>query len=497
MQTFSWNDQQLLQAVNGKRLNPQAGGRTFNQVSTDSREVDEQVLFIAICGERFDAHQFLEQVVESGAAVLLISKEEAWEAVPETVPTDKQPAVILVEDTRLALADFARWHRQQMPLQKLIAVTGSNGKTTTKTLLAQVFAQVGQTLATEGNLNNDFGVPRTLLRLRPQDEYAIIEMGANHPGEIQYLTHIAEPDITLITNVAGAHLEGFGSLQGVIETKGEIIEGLNPQTGVAIFNADMPGLDFWLDKSQKMALEHVKLFAKKSVNQANTLGYDSVYFSGVKTQNAGIRFDLQHNQKSPQQVEMPILGEHNAMNAAAVCQVALSAGLSMATILSALQKFSGVSGRLQQQKIRCGLLLDDSYNANPESVKAGLASVAALPGCSIACLGAMAELGEFTQSGHLEVAEFAAQSGIDVLLVYGEAAQHMPQAFMNELQKNGVLLTQQASAFNDHTALNEQLEQILQKWFGTQCEQINILVKGSRSSQMEKVAQFLTSHWQI
>lgn len=493
MQAFHWTDQQLCVAVNGERLNPAAGVRTFDRVSTDSRDVDAQTLFVAICGERFDAHQFLQQVVASGAAAVLISERSAWQTLADSVAVEEQPAVILVADTRLALADFALWHRRQMPLKKLIAVTGSNGKTTTKTMLAQVFAQAGQTLATEGNLNNDFGVPRTLLKIRPEDDYAIIEMGANHPGEIRYLTKIAEADISLITNVAGAHLEGFGSLQGVIETKGEIIEGLDPKTGVAIFNADMPGLDFWLEKSAKLGLENVKLFAKNSAQTDS----NTVYFSQVETENGGIHFNLQVGQQAPVQLTMPILGEHNAMNAAAVCQVALSAGLSLADIVRALQQFSGVPGRLQQSRIRCGILLDDSYNANPESVKAGLASVAALPGCSIACLGAMAELGEFTVSGHQEVAQFAAQVGVDALLVYGAAAEQMPQVYLKELQANGAFVAQPSSAFAGHDALNQELEKLLQQWSGEGCRQINILVKGSRSSQMEQVAQYLQQHWAV
>ncbi|MBO1927217.1 UDP-N-acetylmuramoyl-tripeptide--D-alanyl-D-alanine ligase [Thiomicrorhabdus sp. 6S2-11] len=495
MQAFCWNDQQLQQAVHGQRLNAEAGRRTFDKVGTDSRAVDAQSLFVAICGERFDAHQFLQQVVSAGVAVLLISNQQAWADIADSIELIQQPAVILVKDTRIALADFARWHRQQMPLKKLIAVTGSNGKTTTKTMLAQVFAEAGQTLATEGNLNNDFGVPRTLLKIRPEDEYAIIEMGANHPEEIRYLTNIAEPDITLITNVAGAHLEGFGSLQGVVETKGEIIEGLNPQTGVAIFNADMPGLDFWLQRSKEIGLQSVKLFAKKAEQTSPENDYEMVYFADVNTQNGGIDFSLQVNQLEPVQVTMPILGEHNAMNAAAVCQVALSAGLPMPQIVKALAQFSGVPGRLQQSKIRCGLLLDDSYNANPESVKAGLAAVAALPGCSIACLGAMAELGKFTESGHADVAKFAAQVGVDALLVYGEAAQQMPKIYQHELQTNAALREQQSSAFAEHDQLNQQLDQLLQQWSGQQCEQINVLVKGSRSSEMERVAQFLRENW--
>ncbi|BBP46556.1 UDP-N-acetylmuramoyl-tripeptide--D-alanyl-D-alanine ligase [Thiosulfatimonas sediminis] len=492
MQTFYWTEQQLVQAVNGEQLNPEVGARTFDKVSTDSRQVDAQTLFIALRGENFDAHQFLAQVVTAGAAVLLIAERSAWEALSVRLPLAQQPAVILVADTRLALADFARWHRRQMPLKKLIAVTGSNGKTTTKTLLAQVFARAGKTLATVGNLNNDFGVPRTLLCLRPDDEYAIIEMGANHRGEIRYLTQIAEPDITVITNVAGAHLEGFGSLQGVIETKGEIIEGLKPESGVAIFNADMPGLDFWLEKAQTLGIEQVKLFAIEQLSVPYP-ALPRVTYSAVHTQNAAIQFELQAEQQAAVSVQMPVLGEHNAMNAAAVCQVALSAGLAMPQILAALQAFSGVPGRLQQTQIDCGLLLDDSYNANPESVKAGLASLAALPGCSIACLGAMAELGEYSAAGHREVAEFAAKIGIDALLVYGEAAQPMAPIFLQALEANGCLDGQQSAAFSEHAALNEHLTHLLAQWMQQRGTPINILVKGSRSSRMEQVVQFLSA----
>ncbi|MBO1923673.1 UDP-N-acetylmuramoyl-tripeptide--D-alanyl-D-alanine ligase [Thiomicrorhabdus sp. 6S3-12] len=497
-QDFFWTDAQLQSAVEGKRLNPQAGTRRFCEVVTDSREVTQKSLFIAICGQRFDAHHFLQQVVDAQAAVILISQEEAWQTLADELQEDQQPAVILVADTRLALAAFARWHRQQMPLKKLIAITGSNGKTSNKTLLAEIFSKAGKTLATQGNLNNDFGVPRTLLQLRPEDEYAIIEMGANHPGEIRYLTEIAKPDMTLITNAAGAHLEGFGSLQGVIDTKGEIVEGLDPREGVAIFNHDSAGLEDWLKKCSALGIGKVGLFARAS---QETVTLPNVTFGEVATHNHGIEFvltaELADGSRFSDSVRMPVLGEHHAANAAACTLLALWAGVAWDAVKAAIEAYGGVPGRLQKTQIRCGYLLDDSYNANPESIKAGLSALMTLPGCHIACIGAMGELGDYSVQAHQEVAEYAAHIGLDALLVYGEAAQDMPRIFAANIHASPRIPQIFSAAFLEHDSLSRSLNELVNKWFVEDevCPQINILVKGSRSSRMETIACAVQQSW--
>jgi len=463
---FTWTLEQLEQSTNGDPVGPlsEANSVKFTSISTDTRTLEAGALYIAIKGENFDGHAFIEQAVQQGAVAVLVSEE-----IETVVPG------VLVENTRIALGQFARWHRLQMPVKTLVAITGSNGKTTTKTLLHEIFSANGQTLATEGNLNNDFGVPRTLLNLRPEHEYAIIEMGANHLKEIGYLTALALPDIALLNNASGAHLEGFGSLQGVIDTKGEIFEGLNQigsnKKGVAIINTDSPGYEDWQQRLQNLSVKNVVSFGTD--DNADVKVSD---FKVLQTTQSGIQFTLQQLNEQ-HQVQMPILGFHNAMNAAACVAVATSAGLKWRDIQDALTAFSGVSGRLHKTAISTGWLIDDSYNANPESVKAGIDALVSLPGSTIVCLGAMAEIGEGSDLAHKEVAEFAKHRGVEYLYVYGEAAKNMPDAF----GENGQFFSyheDMAIAVLKRLELNLQAKQ-----------QMNVLVKGSRSATMEKVTK--------
>lgn len=459
---FSWALMDVQQAVEGEFIGAMDHDQRvrFTSVSTDSRTLKSGALYIAIKGENFDGHDFITQAIQQGAVAVLVS-----EVVKSIVPA------ILVEDTKLALGLFAKWHRQQMPVKKLIAVTGSNGKTTTKTLLFNIFQNVGSTLATEGNLNNDLGVPRTLLNLRPHHEYAIIEMGANHRKEIGYLTHLAEPDIALITNAAGAHLEGFGSLQGVVEAKGEIFQGLNQRgikkEGTAVINVDSFGYLDWVQMIKALGVTKVVRFGM--TEKAD------ITITGLTTTEQGIQFNLIIYGVS-YGVNMPVLGEHNAYNAASCVAISLSAGLSWGEILPGLTHFTGVSGRLQKQAITSGWLIDDSYNANPESVKAGIRTLVNQPGLSILCLGAMAELGEHSVDAHREIALYAKQKGVDYLFVYGDATKEMPNTF-----------GQQSAFFESHETLAEHVAHILASHSGYNL--INILVKGSRSARMERVSK--------
>jgi UDP-N-acetylmuramoyl-tripeptide--D-alanyl-D-alanine ligase len=478
--SFSWTLADLCQSVDGELIGALDAEQQsyFTSISTDSRTLKAGALYIAIKGDNFDGHKFIKQAIQQGAVAILLSEIEFVDDL--LVPG------VLVDDTRIAFGLFAKWHRLQMPVKKLIAVTGSNGKTTTKTLLLEIFQQVGKTLATEGNLNNDFGLPRTLLNLRPEHEFAIIEMGANHPQEIAYLTHLALPDIALINNASGAHLEGFGSLQGVIETKGEIFQGLNQRRdpfevtnqGVAVVNCDSPGYTDWLVICANLGVKKVVNFG---ADQESTHAVD-VRISHFKVTESGICFDLHiSEQLDPthkvvqKTVEMPVLGQHNALNAAACVAVALSAGLGWSQIQPGLVSFSGVPGRLQKQAIKTGWLIDDSYNANPASVKAGIDALTSLPGQAILCLGAMAELGDTALAAHQEIALYAKQKGVDFLLTYGQATQQMASEF-----------GEQASYFESHKRLTAALTKILLQQ--TQDNQLaNVLVKGSRSAQMERV----------
>lgn len=452
---FHWTLDDLLQGVNGSLLGTlgELGQVRFDSISTDTRTLRPGALYVAIKGENFNGHDFVAEAVKQGAAAVLVSE------VVDTIV-----AGVLVDDTRLALGQFAQWHRRRMPLKKLIAITGSNGKTTVKGMLLNIFSEVGRTLATQGNLNNDFGVPRTLLELRPEHEYAIIEMGANHRREIEYLSLMAEPDIALLNNASGAHLEGFGSLQGVIEAKGEIYLGLNRlnQGGVAVVNTDSPGYEYWESELERLQIQKQWRFGESEQADVRLGGYQSL--------GDRIQFDLLVNQQR-QTVTMPLLGKHNALNAAACAAVSLAAGLEWQDILTGLQGFSGVAGRLHKTQIGHGWLIDDSYNANPESVKAAIQTLSSLPGESMLCLGGMAELGEQSVESHRMIAEYALSQGLKYLFVTGDATRQMPSVF----GKNG-------EWFASHETLAERvLERIVSG------EVDNVLVKGSRSAKMEKV----------
>ncbi|WP_051640751.1 UDP-N-acetylmuramoyl-tripeptide--D-alanyl-D-alanine ligase [Thiomicrorhabdus sp. Milos-T2] len=474
MNMFSWTLEQLKDSTEGEFIGPisEANSIEFTSISTDTRTLQPGALYIAIKGENFNGHDFIEQAVQQGAVAILV--DENSECLDSIVPG------VEVQNTRIALGQFARWHRLQMPVKTLIAVTGSNGKTTTKTLLHNIFSLAGNTLATEGNLNNDFGVPRTLLNLRPEHEYAIIEMGANHPKEIQYLTALALPDIAMINNASGAHLEGFGSLQGVIDTKGEIFEGLNQiknhKPGVAVINTDSPGFEDWQQSLRDLNVNSVVTFGSdvKADSKVDSVTTNTVCIDGKDV--LGIAFDLIIS-KQKHHVNMPVLGFHNAMNAAACVAVAMSAGLSWQQILPGLVSFNGVSGRLQKTAINNGWLIDDSYNANPESVKAGIEALCSLPGKAIVCLGAMAEIGEQSDKAHQEIAEFAREKGVRNLYVLGEAAHNMPTHFGEGSQ-----------FFTSHAAMANLVVADIES-AKTSDNKINVLVKGSRSAKMEKVSQ--------
>ena len=457
-ETFVWSLDQLIDSVDGE-LTGALGNEelVFSSVSTDSRTLLPGALYIAIKGDYFEGHDYINEAVRQGAVAVLASK-----------PLQSSVPVVLVENTRIALGQFARWHRRQMPVKKVVGITGSNGKTTVKSLVAEMFTSVGHTLATQGNFNNDLGVPRTLLEIRPEHEYAVIEMGANHIGEIEYLTKMVEPDIALLNNASEAHIEGFGSLHGVIQGKGEIFSGLNQlhKTGVAIINTDSPGFNDWQALLKEQMVDKVIRFGESDSADIVLRQVDS----GEESINFELRVDGQW-----QPVTMPLIGKHNAMNAAACVGVGLAAGLIWQQIEPVLQTFTGVAGRLQRHKIANGWLIDDSYNANPGSVKAGIDALVSLPGKVALCLGSMAELGAQSHLAHEEIAEYAKHAGVSRIYLYGEATKKMPKMF-------GI----GATWYKTHDAMIKDVKQaIKQEWVN------HLLIKGSRSAKMETVVKGL------
>ncbi|HSH28527.1 MAG TPA: UDP-N-acetylmuramoyl-tripeptide--D-alanyl-D-alanine ligase, partial [Thiohalobacter sp.] len=337
----------LTEAARAVRGRLHGADARFAGLSTDSRGLERGNLFVALAGERFDGHDYLDQAAAGGAAGALVS----------TAVTDLLPC-IRVTDTRLALGGLAAAWRARFDIP-LVAVTGSNGKTTVKEMLAAILGVEHRVLATRGNLNNDIGVPLTLARLGAVHTAAVIEMGANHPGEIAYLTGLARPTVALITNAGPAHLEGFGSLQGVARAKAEIYDGLGPD-GLAVVNRDDAYADYWLERVQG--------------RRVMTFGLDP--HADVTAQAKPLDVGQQLSLRTPAgetELRLPLPGRHNALNALAAAAAALGAGASLAAVRSGLQSLRPVGGRLQIHRCADAIgVIDDTYNANPGSVQAAL-----------------------------------------------------------------------------------------------------------------------------
>lgn len=424
----------------------------ITEVTTDTRKVTAGCLFIALKGERFDAHEFANEAVANGAAALLVSKRLQIE-VPQVV----------VNDTRIALGELAGWVRQQVNA-RVVALTGSSGKTSVKEMTAAILRQCGETLYTAGNLNNDIGVPLTLLRLTAAHQYAVIELGANHQGEIAWTTRLTRPESALVNNLAAAHLEGFGSLAGVAKAKGEIFLGL-PENGTAIINADSNDWPRWQTQLTQQRVWHF------SAAEGATADF---YAADVQVTSQGTAFNL-HTPQGAVPVLLPLPGRHNVANALAASALALSVGAPLAAIAQGLATLQAVPGRLFP--IHLGpqkLLLDDSYNANVGSMTAAAQVLSEMPGYRVMVTGDMAELGEEAVECHRQVGEAARQAGIDKVLSVGSLSQHISDA-------SGV-----GEHFSDKAALSARLLSLL-----AEHQVITVLVKGSRSAAMEQVIQTL------
>lgn len=417
----------------------------IERLERDSRAVQAGDLFLALKGERFDAHDFVPQVVGKASAALVVK------------PVDADIPQVVVDDVRLALGRLAAAWRKQFH-QPVVGLTGSNGKTTVKEMLTAILSLQGDTLATLGNLNNDIGMPLTLLRLRPEQRFAVIEMGMNHFGEIDYLTRIARPDIAIINNAGAAHLEGVGDLAGVARAKGEIFNGLSEQ-GIAILNADDAYVDYWRGLNTGR-----RVITFGMANPADVRGsiVDSQLHIAANGQAVA--------------VSLPLLGRHNQMNALAAAAAVLALGVSLETVQRGLESLQPVKGRLNPKPGKHGgLVIDDTYNANPTSTAAAVAVLAGLNGRKIMVLGDMGELGNTGEQLHAAIGQQAAAAGIDALYTLGRLSANASQAFGKP-----------EHAFTDLDTLLAALEQDLQP--GT-----SVLVKGSRSARMERVVDALTA----
>ena len=431
----------------------------FTGVSTDSRRIRTGDLFIALRGERFDGCEFAAAALQSGAAAVMVNAD-SHEANPSLL--DPRSSLLLVEDTRLALGRLAAYWRTQFDIP-LAAITGSNGKTTVKEMLAGILREAAGSdsavLATQGNLNNDIGMPMTLLQLNAQHCYAVIEMGMNHPGEIDYLTHIACPDIALITNASGAHLAGLGTVEAVAHAKGEIFAGLVPH-GMAVINADDEHAPLW----RTLAGSH-------SILEFG-LGQPADVSGQWRPHGMGLHLDAQ-TPSGDFSADLQVPGAHNARNALAATAVAIVLKVPLEVIVAGLGKFGGVAGRLQRKAARHGAtLIDDTYNANPASMRAAIGVLAEAEGRRVFVMGDMGELGEDAAMLHAGIGTDARSAGIERLLALGDLSVHAVRAF---------------GCGAEHFERIEDLQRALEDEMD---EDTTVLVKGSRFMKMERVVQF-------
>lgn len=426
----------------------------FTSVGTDSRNLVADQLFIALRGENFDGHAYAKQSLEHGAAAAMISTQQGNIA----------PA-LLVKDTRLALGDLAAYWRSKFDIP-LAAITGSNGKTTVKEMLASILrAAAGSdeaVLATQGNLNNDIGLPLTLLKLRAWHRYAVAEMGMNHAGEISYLTNLGRPTVALVNNATTAHLGGLGSVEDIAKAKGEIFEGLAAD-GVAVINADDDYAKLW----KSLAAHHQQISFGLNQPADVSASYQS-HSDGsdvhMTTPQGAVDFRL------------AVAGVHNICNALAAAAVALAMGIDQQKIALGLASFGGVKGRLQGKGgFNDALVIDDTYNANPASMKAAIDVLAVQAGKKIMVMGDMGELGEGAAAMHAEIGSYARSAGVEVLLVLGALSKQAAIAF---------------GAGAHHFESPETLAETLQKQMQSG---VTVLVKGSRFMRMERVVNLITT----
>ena len=429
---------------------------TIEALSTDSRALASGQVFLALKGPNFDGHKFVSQVASLGGSALIVDHQ-----------VDSELPQVVVADTRIALGKIGAYVKATTA-PKTVGITGSSGKTTVKEMVAAILSRLGNVLATDGNFNNDIGVPLTLLRLKHEHDFAVIEMGANHIGEIAYTTNLVKPDVAIINNIAAAHLEGFGDLCGVARAKGEIFEGI-PDGGVAIYNQDSK----WVDKWQwRLTDKNVRRFSCGGANLTDHNTADC-YSEHVELDDDGCANFKLHTHIGSTYIQLTVPGKHNVCNAVAAAAIAIECGASLDDIKLGLAEMSSVKGRLNLHQLddNCKLI-DDTYNANVESIKAATELLASYPGYRVLILGDMGELGSEARSYHQEVGEHAFNQGIDTLLTLGVLSQSTADAFGEQGQ---------------HFSSKEQLLTALKHKLANESRNISILVKGSRSAHMEHV----------
>lgn len=422
---------------------------TVKGISTDTRSIKGGELFIALKGPNFDGRDFVESAIEKGAAACLVQDDV------------NAQNIVVTKDTHLALGLLAKAWRNKFN-KTVFAITGSNGKTTVKEMISSIISQNQSVMATLGNLNNDIGVPLTLYRLNEDYDAAVIEMGANHSGEIDYLTNITLPDVAVITNIGSAHLEGFGSIENTAKAKGEIFKGLT-KSGTAIINADDHFFEYFKEITSNYNVLSFGFNNKADITcqcELNTKGSHLV----VTTPKGNCEFDLK------------LLGSHNVMNALAAIAASVAVDIPFEQIVKGLENLEPVNGRLQMKHgLKNSRVIDDTYNANPTSLHAAINVLHDFSGKRFLALGDMGELGDDTDELHTEAGSYAKENGVDSLYSFGKLAAKAAKEFGG----NGFCYDKHEDMID---ALREDLSQ-----------DVTLLVKGSRSMHMENVVNALTA----
>ncbi len=416
----------------------------FTGVSIDTRELAKGDLFVALKGPNFDGHNFLAEAISGGAMAAMLSR-----AIDTSLP------YVRVDDTRTSLGRLAAFWRSQFDIP-VIGITGSNGKTSVKEMVATILKESAPACVTHGNRNNDIGVPLTLLRLRKDHRFAVIEMGMNHRGEIEYLTGLTRPTVALITNAQEAHLAGVGTVADVAQEKSTIFSGL-ASDGIAVINADDPFYELWKGRAAPRRTLSFGLERPADV-------------TAVYTAHPGGSFMLLLSTYGDIEMRLPLLGRHNVMNALAASTAAMAAGAAIKDVKSGIEKLKAVSGRLEvKDGISGACVIDDTYNANPGSLAAGLQALKELRGERVLVLGDMGELGESAPDIHRRVGELARQIGIQRLFTLGDLSALAAKSFGTG-----------GRHFESATELIEALHDCMHS-------EMVVLVKGSRVMHMERV----------
>lgn len=442
-----WTAEQLQQATQGEWFQQKLPQGEIKRILTDSRHAEAGDAFLALKGERFDAHNFVAQVAAQGCQIAIVDH-----------PVDADIAQLVVKDTRLALGHLGAYRRQHNPQLKVIALTGSSGKTTTKEMLGSILSRLAPTLITRGNLNNDLGVPMMLLELRPEHQYAVMELGASHQGEIDYTSNLVQPHVAGILNIGTAHLGEFGGREGICRAKSEIYAHILPQ-GTAI----VPAQDDFAAKIRENAQAHPIL----SFGEGG-----DIFATDIQLYPQSAQFNL-HTPQGNRSVNLPFAGAHNVQNAAAATAFALAIGIALDDIVQGLEQAQGAKGRLNFIQQQNHLFIDDTYNANPTSMRAAAQVLLQQQGLKVMVMGDIGELGESSWQEHHDLGHDLASLPLEHLVVVGEFAEAAQQGSSHSEKLHAFATQAEALPF---------LINLVQTH---QPQSMSFLFKGSRYTHME------------